>query len=74
MEPITRKQLAMLKYIARHIDNKGYQPSIRELGKVFNIKSPNGVKCHINALQRKGYVKGNLSMARCIRFNWKEYL
>ncbi len=71
---LTKRQSDILKHIARHIDANGYQPSIREIGERFGIRSPNGVVCHLQALQRKGVLRMNTQTARAIEFNWKGWL
>jgi repressor LexA len=54
---LTEKQRAIYEYIRDRIENRGYGPSIREIGQAFGIKSPNGVACHIKALIKKGMIR-----------------
>jgi repressor LexA len=54
---LTEKQRAIYEYIRERIENRGYGPSIREIGLAFGIKSPNGVACHIKALVKKGMIR-----------------
>jgi repressor LexA len=54
--PLTKKQLAIYNYIRKHIETKGFPPAIRDICTEFNISSPNGVMCHLKALQSKGYI------------------
>jgi repressor LexA len=56
-EPLTERQADVLAYIKQHIAAKHYQPSVREIGRHFGITSPNGVICHVKALERKGYIE-----------------
>ena len=51
---MTEKQAAVLSFILEGVKSRGYQPSYREIMDRFNIRSPNGVACHIKALQKKG--------------------
>jgi repressor LexA len=74
LDPLTERQEEILKWIAQHIDLHGFQPSIREVGERFRIRSPNGVVCHLKAMERKGYLSLNSMTARGISFNWKEYV
>ncbi len=53
---LTKKQLAIYNYIRKHIETKGFPPAIRDICTEFNISSPNGVMCHLKALQSKGYI------------------
>lgn len=73
-EELTDRQEAILRHIARHIDRHGFQPSYRELMKTFKIKSPNGMSCHLHALERKGFITVTDRASRAIAFKWKEYI
>lgn len=63
---LTDKQRQIFEFIAQTIESRGYPPSIREIGLAFEIKSPNGVMCHLKALQKKGMVKRVDNQARAI--------
>lgn len=54
---LTEKQERILRYIARYIAEQGFPPSIREIGNAFGIQSLRGVTVHLEALERKGYIK-----------------
>jgi repressor LexA len=53
---LTSKQQAIYNFIRKHIETKGYPPAIRDIGDEFSISSPNGVMCHLKALQKKGFI------------------
>ena len=53
---MTSKQQEIFAFIRGYIEEYGYPPAIRDIGKAFDIKSPNGVMCHLRALQKKGYI------------------
>lgn len=53
---LTKKQEDILNYLVDYVEDKGYPPSIREIGTQFNISSLRGVTVHLDALQRKGYI------------------
>ena len=55
-DSLTKRQSTVLEMIARHIDEAGYPPTIRELGEALGIRSTNGVNDHLKALERKGYL------------------
>jgi repressor LexA len=46
----------VLRFIAREIEERGYPPTIREIGEALDIRSTNGVNDHLKALERKGYL------------------
>jgi repressor LexA len=54
---LTDKQERILTFIVDYVNDKGYPPSIREIGNFFNISSLRGVTVHLDALERKGYIK-----------------
>jgi repressor LexA len=53
---LTERQRQILEFIKRTVIDSGYQPSIREIGRHFGIRSTRGVVDHLEALQRKGYI------------------
>jgi len=54
---LTDKQERILTFIVEYVNDKGYPPSIREIGNHFEISSLRGVTVHLDALERKGYIK-----------------
>ena len=65
--PLTERQQAIYDHIVQHCRSRGYATTIRELCEHFDIRSPNGVMCHLQALRAKGYVTWNKYHARTIR-------
>ena len=61
---LTEKQESVLSFVKEHISNHGSAPTIREIGKHMKISSTNGVRLHITALIKKGYLKKNKLIAR----------
>ena len=53
---LTDKQQLIYAYIRKTIETKGFPPAIRDICEAFGISSPNGVMCHLKALQKKGYI------------------
>ncbi len=66
MDGLTKRQRQILNFITKEIEKKGYPPSIREIGKRMGISSLRGVTIHLDALEKKGYIKRN-SSARSIK-------
>ncbi len=62
---LTARQEEILNFISDYIDFNGFPPTYREIGKQFDISSTFGVKRHLDALTKKGYlnVEGNVSRA-----------
>ncbi len=63
-EILTEKQKAVLEFIQRQITDRGHSPTIREIGEKFSIQSTNGVRTHLNALIKKGYLKKERFISR----------
>ncbi len=63
-QPLTEKQRAILEYIREQITTRGHSPTVREIGRHFGITSTNGVRTHLNALIRKGYLKKERFISR----------
>ncbi len=54
---LTPKQKRIYDFLSSTIREKGYAPSIPEIGQRFKITSTRGVFDHLKALERKGYIK-----------------
>jgi repressor LexA len=54
---LTDRQREVLDAIRRYVAEKGFPPSIRELGHMVGIKSLRGVTIHLDALERKGWIE-----------------
>lgn len=70
MKPVmklTKRQGEVLEVIARHIEEVGYPPTIRELGDALGIRSTNGVNDHLKALEKKGYLTREDAKSRTMR-------
>ena len=52
LEQLTRRQKLVYEFIRDKIVNRGYGPTVREIGERFSISSPNGVMCHLKALEK----------------------
>lgn len=64
---LTDRQREIYDFIQEKIDSRGYGPTVREIGVAFDIKSPNGVMCHLKALEKKGLIKREGFSARAIQ-------
>jgi repressor LexA len=70
METLTAKQALVFEFIKERVQSRGYGPTVREIGEHFKISSPNGVMCHLRALEKKGLLhrvrKHDRAIARAI--------
>ena len=67
MDQLTDRQKGVYEFIRDKIRNRGYGPTVREIGLQFHISSPNGVMCHLKALEKKGLISREPNMSRAIR-------
>lgn len=66
-EQLTKRQQDVYEFIRDLIENRGYGPTVREIGMQFGISSPNGVMCHLKALEKKGLISREPNMSRAIQ-------
>ncbi len=66
MDGLTDRQLEVLRFIAREIEERGYPPTIREIGEALDIRSTNGVNDHLKALERKGFLSRDPVKSRAL--------
>jgi repressor LexA len=66
-DSLTEKQKVVYEFIRDKIRNRGYGPTVREIGSEFGITSPNGVVCHLRALEKKGVITREPNMSRAIQ-------
>ena len=66
-DALTPRQREIYHFIRGKIQGRGYGPTVREIGLEFQIKSPNGVMCHLKALQKKGLIHREPNMSRAIQ-------
>src|SRR5262249_52699443 len=64
---LTERQREIYNFIRSKIESRGYGPTVREIGLAFDIKSPNGVMCHLKALEKKGLIHREGFSARAIQ-------
>ncbi len=67
MRTLTRRQRDVYDFIKGLIRGRGYGPTVREIGDYFEIASPNGVMCHLKALEKKGFITREPNMSRAIQ-------
>src|SRR5262245_24221174 len=64
---LTDRQREILDFISRSIEERGYPPTLREIGLHFGIRSTNGVNDHLRALEKKGYLQREDLKSRALR-------
>lgn len=61
---LTERQQEILRFIEEFRDNMGFPPTLREIGKKFGISSTFGVKRHLDALVKKGFLAQESNTSR----------
>lgn len=54
---LTDRQRQVLEYLVSEVRNKGYAPSVREIGLALGLRSPSTVHQHLTALEEKGCIR-----------------
>lgn len=67
MQGLTQRQQMVLDFIRQSISERGYPPTLREIGARMGIRSTNGVNDHLRALERKGYLTREDMKSRALR-------
>ncbi|HYO95498.1 MAG TPA: transcriptional repressor LexA [Polyangiaceae bacterium] len=67
MQGLTKRQEETLDFIRKSIEERGYPPTLREIGEYMGIRSTNGVNDHLRALERKGYLRREDMKSRALK-------
>ena len=67
VQGLTERQQMVLDFIRQSIADRGYPPTLREIGAKMGIRSTNGVNDHLRALERKGYLTREDMKSRALR-------
>ena len=65
-ERLTKQQQRIFDYIREQISVEGICPTIREIADEMGFRSPNGVICHLTALEKKGLINRSSNKSRSI--------
>jgi repressor LexA len=63
---LTPKQAAILEVIKKSISQKGYPPSVREIGQAVGFSSSSTVHSYLKKLEEKGYLRRDPTKPRAI--------
>jgi repressor LexA len=69
-QTLTPRQREVLQIIEAHMRERGYPPSVREIGEAVGLTSPSTVHAHLAALQRRGYLRRDPTKPRAIEVRW----
>ena len=66
MSELTQRQRDILEVIDRSVRERGYPPSVREIGAAVGLTSPSTVHTHLATLQRLGFLRRDPTKPRAI--------
>ena len=67
MEPLTEAQQELFDWLVEYIRTSQYAPSIRQMMRAMNLKSPAPIQSRLERLRSKGYIDWTEGKARTIR-------
>ncbi len=67
---ISTRQREILDFIESEMRDRGYPPSVREIGEAVGLTSPSTVHSHLNTLTRLGYLRRDPTKPRAIEVRW----
>jgi repressor LexA len=67
---LTQRQQDIIDFIARTVNERGYPPSVREIGDAVGLTSPSTVHSHLATLQRLGFLKRDPTKPRAIEVRY----
>ena len=70
-DSLTTRQREILDCIVEHQNERGYPPSVREIGEAVGLKSPATVKAHLDNLKDAGYLVRDPSKPRAIQVRYE---
>jgi len=66
-EELTDAQHRVFEFVENYICQKEYSPALRDIMQGLGLTSTNTIWTHLNALERKGYIKRDRFVSRSIR-------
>lgn len=67
MESLTERQRKILDFITETVDDRGYPPSVREIGDAVGLHSPSSVHAQLATLAQRGLLTKDATKPRAIR-------
>lgn len=65
-ETLTERQRQILHVIEKSMQDRGYPPSVREIGEAVGLNSPSTVHNHLSTLQKMGFLRRDPTKPRAI--------
>jgi repressor LexA len=68
--PLSDRQREILSFIYEYVSERGFPPSVREIGEAVGLSSPSTVHSHLRTLQDRGYMRSDPTKPRTIELRW----
>ncbi|MEO7804498.1 MAG: transcriptional repressor LexA [Actinomycetota bacterium] len=69
---LSKRQRSILDFIVHQVRDRGFPPSVREIGDATGLSSPSTVHAHLRTLEGRGYLRRDPSKPRAIEVRWGE--
>jgi REP element-mobilizing transposase RayT len=66
-KPLTGQQQKVLAFVSQFLEQRGFPPTLREIGDAIGLANVNAVRGHVSALEKKGYITKAPDKARSIQ-------
>ncbi len=66
MEELSARQQEVLEFIKTTVSDRGYPPSVREIGEAIGLSSPSTVHSHLTSLVKAGAIRKDPTKPRAI--------
>jgi repressor LexA len=73
MDKLSKRQKEILMFIIETVKEKGYPPSVREIGEAVDLASSSTVHGHLERLEKKGYIRRDPTKPRAIEITTDDF-
>ncbi len=73
MDKLSKRQKDIMKFIIETVQDKGYPPSVREIGEAVGLASSSTVHGHLERLEGKGYIRRDPTKPRAIEITTDDF-
>jgi repressor LexA len=69
---LTARQTEIYEFVTRYVDERGYPPTVREIGEAVGLASPSTVHAHLANLERAGLLRRDPTKPRALELVGRE--
>jgi repressor LexA len=69
---LTQRQREIYEFVLSYADDRGYPPTVREIGEAVGLASPSTVHAHLANLERAGYLRRDPTKPRALELVRRE--